>query len=156
MADINGLYSYNGAEPKFLPHEIRLSDGMVRTDPSSFTEEELLDAGYTGPYLEPDFDILTQERNWDSESLSYVVTNRPEIDDNVLKELRWASLRHTRNSLLRDSDYIFIEDSPPIAESKKQEWVNYRQLLRDFPSTIQDIMQYASSEELPWPTQPSK
>lgn len=156
MSDVNALYSYKGQDPKFLPYEIRLSNGKSRTDPSTFTDEELLDAGYTGPYIEPEFDLLTQERNWDSESLSYVVTDLPTIDDSQLELLRWQSLRFRRNNLLRDSDYVFIEDSPPISESKKQEWVDYRQLLRDFPSTIDNIMEYNDIEELSWPVKPNQ
>ena len=154
MADTKLLYSYNGAEPKLLPDKIRLSNGSSRTDASTFTDAELADAGYTGPHAVPDFDLKTQERNWDSESLSFVVTDLPEIDEATLEQLRRNSLTDRRDNLLRDSDYIFVEDYP-ITESKKQEWRDYRQLLRDFPATITDIMQYDAIEDLPWPTQPS-
>lgn len=155
MADTKALYSYKGQEPKFLPHEIRLSNGMSRTDASTFTDEELLDAGYSGPYIEPEFDLLTQERKWDSNTMSYVVTDLPTIDDSQLETLRWHSLRFRRNNLLRDSDYLFIEDAPSISDSKKEEWKIYRQLLRDFPSTIQNIMDFSDIEELPWPVKPT-
>jgi hypothetical protein len=156
MADTSALYSYKGQEPKFLPHEIKLSNGMSRTDASTFTDEELLDAGYTGPYTEPEFDLLTQERKWDSDTVSYIVTDLPTIDDSQLEILRWQSLRFRRDNLLRDCDYIFIEDSPTIEESKKEEWKIYRQLLRDFPSTIVNIMEYNDIEELPWPVKPNQ
>ena len=154
MADITGLYSYNGEEPKFLPHEIRLSNGMSRTDPSTFTEEELLDAGYTGPYIEPEFDLLTQERKWNSETMEYIISDLPTIDDQQLENLRWESLRFRRNNLLKDSDYIFIEDAPQISESKKEEWRTYRQNLRDIPNIIENIMEYNDILELPWPLKP--
>jgi hypothetical protein len=40
------LYSHNGAYPAPLPNRIILSDGRSRTDPSTFTKEEIDDAGY--------------------------------------------------------------------------------------------------------------
>jgi hypothetical protein len=40
------LYSHQGREPKPLPFRITLSDGRTRTDTSSFTVEEIADAGY--------------------------------------------------------------------------------------------------------------
>ena len=55
MADLNTLYSYQGQEPQILPHRISLSDGRSRTDASSFTDEELNDAGITGPYTRPEY-----------------------------------------------------------------------------------------------------
>ena len=68
--------------------------------------------------------------------------------------MRWVSLKQRKNQLLSDSDYIFVEDYP-ITEDKKQEWREYRTLLRNFASTITDIMQYDDIEDLPWPTKPS-
>jgi|TARA_R100000482_G_scaffold47939_2_gene16798 trehalose-6-phosphate synthase len=154
MADSNRLYSLNGAEPKFLPDRIRLSNGMVRSDVSTYTDEELKDAGFTGPYTEPDYDLTRQERHWNSETLSYDITDNPLIDDEELSKMRWVSLKQRKNQLLSDSDYIFVEDYP-ITEDKKQEWREYRTLLRNFASTITDIMQYDDIEDLPWPTKPS-
>lgn len=46
------LYSLNGAYPKPLPKRIVLSDGTTRTDPTTFTSEEIADAGYT-PVSDP-------------------------------------------------------------------------------------------------------
>ena len=40
------LYSYNGEYPTDIPERIRLSDGSTRTDSSTYTEEEIADAGY--------------------------------------------------------------------------------------------------------------
>lgn len=59
------LYSLNNARPAPLPWRITLPSGFTRTDPSTFTEEELQAAGYTGPYIEPPFDPATQQLNWD-------------------------------------------------------------------------------------------
>ena len=58
------LYSLHGARPAPLPSRIRLPSGFTRTDPSTFTEEEILAAGYTGPYDEPDHDPDTEYLYW--------------------------------------------------------------------------------------------
>ena len=58
------LYSIHNQRPAPLPHLIRLSDGRPRTDPASFTAEEILDAGYIGPYTEPPYNAATEQLLW--------------------------------------------------------------------------------------------
>ena len=58
------LYSFRQQRPAPLPALIRLSDGRPRTDPASFTAEEILDAGYVGPYTEPAYDAATEQLLW--------------------------------------------------------------------------------------------
>lgn len=48
------LYSHDGKYPKPLPFRIVLSDGRTRTDPESFTAEEIADAGYTAVETPPE------------------------------------------------------------------------------------------------------
>ena len=47
-------------------------------------------------------------------------------------------IRYTRDMLLKDSDKYILSDYP-ITEEKRQEWKDYRVLLRDFPTTIVNI-----------------
>jgi len=49
------LYSLNGQYPQPLPFRIRLADGSTRTDPSSFTQDEILSAGYIEVSPAPSF-----------------------------------------------------------------------------------------------------
>jgi len=58
------LFSLNGNRPAPLPFRIRLPNGQTRTDPSSFTPEEIAAAGLTGPYEEPPYDSATQALLW--------------------------------------------------------------------------------------------
>ena len=44
-------------------------------------------------------------------------------------------IRHLRDELLKSSDKYMLSDYP-ITEEKRQEWKDYRALLRDIPSTI--------------------
>ena len=58
------LYSIRQQRPAPLPFRIRLSNGFTRTEPASFTTEEILDAGYVGPYTEPAYDAATEQLLW--------------------------------------------------------------------------------------------
>ena len=58
------LYSFRNQRPAPLPFRIRLSDGFTRNDPTSFTAEEIADAGYIGPYTEPAYNPATEQLLW--------------------------------------------------------------------------------------------
>lgn len=58
------LYSLHGARPETMPFRITLPNGFTRTDPSTFTEEEITAAGFSGPYVEPSYDPATEQLNW--------------------------------------------------------------------------------------------
>lgn len=82
------LYTKNGSYPAPLPHEIRLSDGFLRTDTSSFTPEEIADAGYVEAPELPAFDPATEVLGWDGENWT-VEPLRPATDDvNVERDRR--------------------------------------------------------------------
>jgi hypothetical protein len=55
------------------------------------------------------------------------------IDAQPLKELRTK-----RNTLLAKTDYVATIDYPHPTPEKKQEWLDYRQALRDLPSVTED------------------
>jgi hypothetical protein len=52
-----------------------------------------------------------------------------------LENLKLESLRNFRNQLLKDSDWIVLPDSP-VSPDKRQEWIVYRQYLRDLPENF--------------------
>jgi hypothetical protein len=58
------LYSIRNERPAPLPFRIRLSNGFTRTEPASFTAEEITDAGYVGPYTEPAYNAATEQLLW--------------------------------------------------------------------------------------------
>jgi len=58
------LYSFRNQRPAPLPFRIRLSNSFTRTEPASFTAEEIADAGYVGPYTEPAYDAATEQLLW--------------------------------------------------------------------------------------------
>ncbi len=73
MADPTALYSFKGASPTILPHIIRHADCYDIADVSTFTDDELTGAGFTGPYTVPSHNSETQRVTWDSETLSFVI-----------------------------------------------------------------------------------
>lgn len=58
------LYSFQGSRPASLPFRITLPNGFTRTDPSTFTEDEITAAGFTGPYVEPPYDPAIEQLGW--------------------------------------------------------------------------------------------
>jgi hypothetical protein len=58
------LYSHNNARPEPLHFRITLPNGFTRTDPTTFTEDEIIAAGFTGPYTEPSYDPATEQLDW--------------------------------------------------------------------------------------------
>jgi len=83
----------------------------------------------------------TKHTSWDSETQSWV-TDRPSLLDNI---------RVDRNMLLKNTDWTQVTDAP-FSSEKKQEFVTYRQALRDMPSTYENV---GAPGDVVWPTPPS-
>jgi len=66
------------------------------------------------------------------------------LDGQPLKKLR-----EERNRRIAQTDYLFTSDFPHTTPEKKQEWLDYRQALRDLPTATED------PENPVWPVQPS-
>ena len=58
------LYSFRQQRPAPLPNRIRMPDGFTRTDASTFTQDEIQAAGYSGPYTEPSYNSSTEQLLW--------------------------------------------------------------------------------------------
>ena len=157
MIDLTKLYSFNNEEPTLLPHRIQLSDGTTRTDSSTFTEEQLTNAGFSGPYEKPDYDENLQEIIWDKDTLSWDILDKPPSSSfKNDEELRWHIIRSTRDDLLFLSDWTQIPGTDnPLSEEQREEWAIYRQELRDLPSTLpQDVTILDIDLDEIWPAKP--
>ena len=62
-----------------------------------------------------------------------------------------AVLRADRNIKLAATDWTQLLDSP-LTASEKQAWANYRQSLRDLPSTITGV---SDLQQVSWPAEPA-
>lgn len=120
------LYSYAGFIPSALPHRIRFADGSTRTDATTFTAEELEQAGYTGPYDRPDCDPLIEIVDWDGMDFFVRPYNAEEI------AAKWDAVRQERNALLQSSDWTQIVDFDLGAD--RAAWAAYRHQLREVTS----------------------
>lgn len=67
---------------------------------------------------------------------------------NLYNERLLTDIRFQRNKLLSKCDWTQFSDSP-LTDAKRQEWVTYRQALRDLPANTDDPANPV------WPIQPS-
>ena len=79
------------------------------------------------------------------------IQRRKDLDDEYLNSstFLWMQLRSERDNLLLSSDFTQLGDIG-LSESKKTEWINYRQALRDLPANTSD------PANPNWPTKPSQ
>tara|TARA_B110000977_G_scaffold51459_1_gene69917 strand:+ start:601 stop:957 length:357 start_codon:yes stop_codon:yes gene_type:complete len=88
-----------------------------------------------------DEDVTTYDKiQWMDENTSLPTYQEFETEWNVyLSEESLKHIRFTRNHLLQSTDiYVSVPDFPHATPEKKQEWLDYRQALRDFPSNAED------------------
>lgn len=114
------------------------------------------DGEYTGFYVEgihenipqPNIELSTEEwqqalsKNYKVINGKHTYSSFVQNEDTILE-----NLRATRDTLLTDSDWTQLSDSP-LSKQKKTEWKNYRQALRDL-TNLDDLT------SIVWPTQPS-
>ena len=64
-----------------------------------------------------------------------------------MNNVDWASIKNMRDHVLSECDYMFLSDQTP-----SQEWIDYRQFLRDLPQQFTDSNQAADAwNEYPIP-----
>ena len=141
-------YTKDGCFPRWLPDRIILSNNEIRTDASTYTPEEIADAGWTVAPDVPDFNALTHKPVWNSNTSQFDLEeiSQDEIDRHIARS--WAGIRHERNELLAATDYIVIK-ATETGTSIPTEWAEYRQALRDLPDNNSDYT------NITWPTKPS-
>lgn len=139
---MTNLYSHNQQWPQELPFRIKLADGSTRTDPTSFSTEELTAWGYTGPFTSPTFDQYNEVLEWSGTAFS--VRPMTAEERQAVLDQQWAAVRIERNRRLVESDWTQLPDAPVDATP----WAQYRQQLRDI--TTQD-----DPFNLVWPVQPT-
>jgi len=93
------LYSYKNQYPTQLPDRIRLSDGTTRTNMTTFTEQEIADAGYvevSNPPIISEYETLKWvDNNWLVESISEA--------EKIERE--WIKVRKHRDILIGAFDW---------------------------------------------------
>ena len=103
------LYSHNNQFPQPLPERIRLSSGLTRTDSSTFTEEEIADAGYVPAGENPSFNDDTEKVIWNGSAWEVVALTDAEIaskTDSLWKELEMLEMKELKRLNGEFSDII--------------------------------------------------
>ncbi|KIF50963.1 tail fiber assembly protein [Vibrio owensii] len=67
----------------------------------------------------------------------------------VFLENYWGMVRQKRDELIAKTDWTQVPDVP-LTESKKTEFANYRQSLRDIPQN------YSHPDDIVWPDMPAE
>lgn len=62
-----------------------------------------------------------------------IVYHGDEIISDTMNNVDWPSIRNMRKHVLSECDYMFLSDQTP-----SQEWIDYRQFLRDLPQNFTD------------------
>ena len=57
-----------------------------------------------------------------------VIYHGDEIVSETMNNVDWPSIKNMRKHVLSECDYMFLSDQSP-----SQEWIDYRQFLRDLP-----------------------
>ena len=143
------LYSYKGQYPTTLPERIRLSDGSTRTDSSTFTSDELTDAGYVAAGDFPAYDSDTQKVIWNETAWEVVSLTAEEINAR-LAEL-WAEVRENRDERIKEVEWRVMRN---LSETRQgldttdniSELDTYIQALRDITTTTTNPL------EIVWPS----
>jgi len=142
------LYSYKEQYPGPLPERIRLSDGSTRTDSSTFTEEELTDAGYVAAGDSPPFDGDTQKVVWNGVAWEVVSLTAEEINSRTAE--LWTEVRETRDLKINEVEWRVMRN---LSETRQgidttdniTDLDTYIQALRDITSTTTNPL------EVSWP-----
>jgi|ETN01SMinimDraft_1059929.scaffolds.fasta_scaffold20495_2 hypothetical protein len=103
------LYSYLGGYPQEnLPERIRLSDGRTRTDSSTYTNEEIVDAGYAAVSTAPTYNNRTHKLSWDGTDWQVDELAEEDISHNTL--LKWEEIRAERDKIIHSIEWKIMRN----------------------------------------------
>ena len=60
-----------------------------------------------------------------------IIYHGDEIVSETMNDVDWPSIKIMRKHVLTECDYMFLSDQTP-----SQEWIDYRQFLRDLPQNF--------------------
>lgn len=125
----------NTSFPEILSKELLEQYKVYIVEPVSHGDN------YTKNYIET-IPVLINESYY--QSWQTVEATQEEIDFRL--DNQWDYIRQVRNQYLLESDWTQLEDAP-FNESKRGEWIQYRQALRD-------ITKQSDPFNIVWPVKP--
>lgn len=144
------LYSKNGLYPNQIPFRIKLSNGLTRTDPSTFTPEEIADAGYITvedpPASIPDTQILEWTgTNWN-------VRDKTEQELELELARKWQEIRDQRDYILSLLDWRFHRYQSQVRLNITP--TDSIENLDTYGQSLRDITLQSDPYNIVWPTAP--
>ena len=144
------LYSYKTEYPSSkISQRIRLSDGSTRTDSSTFTSDQLLDAGYVEVSNPPDFNQETHKLVWTGTEWQIVILTESEISDRNVK--RWDVIRKIREDKIKHVEWRVMRNLSETRQGVTPTTDN----ISDLDTYIQSLRDITSSTtnplEVVWP-----
>jgi hypothetical protein len=109
------FYSHKKQYPDVLPDRIRLSNGMTRTDKSTFTEEELADAGYVLTTSPLPYDTKTQSLLWDGDN--WVINELTNEEKEQIKLDKWNEVRRNREEMFKQVEWRFARHFSEVRQT---------------------------------------
>jgi len=164
-------YQQEQTEKVYLTHEgkVRRHPGWTYAENIAYVDDEYLFQNHgwriiidDGGIEISDDDLKNQTKNeiedWeevDEKTLrvTYTLTDFTAEEVAEYEEQKWIKLRDKRNGLLQETDWV-------LAKAYEQnlvlsiEFTSYRQELRDFPETIENILEFKIDDDTLWPTKP--
>lgn len=125
------LYSHNEKYPAQLPNRLKFADGTTRTDKTTFTAQEIADAGYVAAPNPPTVDY-PKRLEWTGSAWLLRDPNDQETNE------RWHQIRKNCTRLLAATDYKVIK-AYESGTSVDSAYSTYRQALRDLYNNVNDV-----------------
>lgn len=152
MLNLQSLYSLNGEVPTKLPFRIYLSDGSVRTDPTTFTLDEITDAGFRESPEQP-MCGENQTIEWNGEKNYWFAQDMSEeeiaLRDHDKLANKWQALRNTRDTLISGVEWRIsrhlseARQGLPLTESIEA--------LDTYVQKLRDITNIDNPDNVVWP-----
>ena len=135
MTNFKKLYSFNNAFPEPLPERVIINQ-LTYTSLDKLSDSELEKLGFSGPYYWPNDVNENRVVVFDSETKS--LFSREKTVEEKLKDEpeKWENIRNIRNKILKETDWIVLK-CYENDELVSQNYVKYRQSLRDLPQNYQ-------------------
>ena len=101
------------------------------------------------PHSTNPYNIYTENTPIFIDGMWYQSWNETQMNEDEIEQVqssKWEIIRYQRNQYLSECDWTQLPDSP-LSPDKKQEWVVYRQELRDITTQLDPF-------NIIWPTKP--
>lgn len=142
------FYSYNTQAPIIsLPNRIRLADGSTRTDNRTFTEDEIISAGYAIITQEKPIPSNFQKVEWTG--TKWVLLEMTDAEKQEVLEIQWKSIRVVRDQQIQELDWRIQRYLSEVRLGLPK--TDDIQLLDTYVQQLRDITKQEDPFNIVWP-----